>query len=71
MRALQEQAERRPDTEWIAMSSGERLTFKQAAEDASRVAGHLSRLGVQPGDKVAVLLPTSLEFIRVWLGISR
>ena len=71
VKALYEQAARRPDVEWITMASGKRLTFGQAAEDAARVAGHLSSLGVQPGDKVAILLPTSLDFVRVWLGLSR
>lgn len=34
-------------------------------------AGFFAGLGVKPGDMVAVLLPNSLDFVRVWLGLGR
>ncbi len=71
VKALFEQAERRPGSEWLSLASGERCTFREAATDAERIAGHLSDLGLRAGDRLAVLLPTSLDFVRIWLGISR
>ena len=36
-----------------------------------RVSGYLNRLGIRRGDCVAVLMSSSLDFVRVWLGITR
>jgi crotonobetaine/carnitine-CoA ligase len=68
---LAEQSRTRPDSCWIETTDGETLTFGQAEADAARVAGFLAGLGVKPGDMVAVLLPNSLDFVRVWLGLGR
>ena len=47
------------------------LSYLAAARDARRVAAALARLGVGRGDAVAVLLPSGLDFVRVWLGLGR
>ncbi len=47
------------------------LSYAAAARDARRVASRLASLGVGRGDAVAVLLPSGLDFVRVWLGLGR
>ncbi len=67
---LAEQAARRPDLEWITTTDGERLSFSAAHADARRVAGFLAAQGVEPGDRVAVLLPNGVDFARAWMGLG-
>lgn len=68
---LAEQAARRPDAAWIATTGGEVMRFGQALDDVERVAAWFASIGVQPGEHVAVMLPNSLDFVRVWLGLGR
>jgi crotonobetaine/carnitine-CoA ligase len=56
---------------FVAMTDGDSLTYAQAEADANRVAGFLAGLGIQPGDMVAVMLPNTLDYVRVWLGLGR
>ena len=53
------------------MAEGGTLTFGQADADVSRMAGFLAGVGVKRGQMVAVFLPSSLDFVRVWLGLGR
>ncbi len=68
-------ASERPDRTAIRSmkESGETrsLTFGEAAEQAARLAGALSRLGVRRGDAVAVFLPMSEEAILSFLAVAR
>jgi carnitine-CoA ligase len=68
---LAEQAQRRPDEIWIQSTDGPTLTFGDAWRDAERVAGHLATLGIQPGDRVIVMLPNGIDLVQAWLGIGR
>ena len=47
----------------VAHGSGaaSRYTFGELAERSSRLAGGLARMGVRPGDRVAIIAPQSLE----------
>ncbi len=65
------QAKARGDKVYVTMTSGETLTYGAAAADAARVAGFLAGLGVMPGDTVAVMMPSGLDYLRIWLGIGR
>jgi crotonobetaine/carnitine-CoA ligase len=65
------QARRRPDALYIETTEGDRLTYGGADADSHRVAGALFALGVRPGDRVAVMLPNTLDFVRIWLGVGR
>ena len=66
------QARTRPDDPFIVWAvTGETLTYAQAANDADRVAGMFAAMGVVSDDTVAVMLPNSLDFVRVWLGLMR
>jgi 2-furoate---CoA ligase len=71
-RTLQYAAERRPDAEAVVDGS-ERLTYAALHERAARVAGGLAGLGVEAGDRVAVLLKNRVETVALywacqWLG---
>lgn len=47
-----------------------RLTFGELEARALRVAGGLARRGLVPGDRVLIMLPTGLEFIETFFGVS-
>ncbi len=68
--ALAEHAAQQPNALWVTTTEGETLTFGQAAGDAARIAGWLEALGVERGDAVAVMMGSTLDFIRVWLGLQ-
>ncbi len=67
---LEAQAQERPDKVFVAAVDGERLTYAAAWDQAARVAAWLAEFGVRPGSPVAVLLPNSLDFVRIWLGTA-
>jgi fatty-acyl-CoA synthase len=46
-----------------------RVTYGRLRDDAARVAGGLLERGVVPGDTVALMLPTGLDFLRTFFGI--
>ena len=70
-RVLLHQARTRPEAIFVEMVDGGSLTFAAAETEAAWVAGYFVDLGVRPGDRVAVLLQSSLDLIRVWLGLGR
>jgi long-chain acyl-CoA synthetase len=47
------------------------LTYRQLEEVTARLAVHLQASGVEPGDRVAVLLPNSVEWVVSCLAIVR
>jgi long-chain acyl-CoA synthetase len=47
------------------------VTFRELDESSARVAALLSGEGVEPGDRVALMLPNVLEFASVYYGILR
>jgi long-chain acyl-CoA synthetase len=51
------------------ISAGERIDYATLWEQARRYAAMLRRLGVQPGDRVAVLLLNVPDFPRAYYGI--
>lgn len=46
-----------------------RLTLPELVEAAGRVAGGLRRLGVSPGDRVGIMLPTEVGFVTTFFGV--
>jgi benzoate-CoA ligase len=53
-----------------ALLCGEQaLTYAELAADVGRAANALRALGVQPGDRVLLLLRDTPEFAAVWLGV--
>ena len=54
----------------IATVSGSvRLTYAETWSRCRRLAGALTRLGVQPGDRVAILALNSHQYLEVYLGV--
>ncbi|TWT98461.1 AMP-binding protein [Stieleria varia] len=67
---LQHAAEQLPDR--VAVQYGEtQFTFRDLNADSIRCAAMLQRLGVRPGDRVAILLPNVPEFAIAANGIWR
>src|SRR5262244_3933526 len=54
----------------VAMvSGGVRLTYAEMWSRCRRLAGALSRLDVQPGDRVAILASNSHQYLEVYLAV--
>ncbi|MCB1911022.1 MAG: AMP-binding protein [Rhodocyclaceae bacterium] len=71
--ALDWHAARHPDrihvTFYRSEDETETLSYRQLADAAARVAGALARAGVQPGNAVALMLPTGLDFLCGFYGV--
>jgi long-chain acyl-CoA synthetase len=67
---LEQSSAREPD-KLAVMLDEEQLTYADLDAAANRVAGALVQLGVQPGDKVALLLPNIPEFPICYYGILK
>ena len=66
---LSESARRFPDR--VAVRSGdERITYRDLWDQARRYAGALRDAGVSAGDRVAILLPNTPDFPRVYFAIQ-
>ena len=68
---IEEQAKSLGDRVAVTMTTGERLTYRELRDDAARVAGMLAAAGAAAGDRIAVMLPSGLDFLRAWAGIGR
>lgn len=67
--ALVARAEERPDA--LAFACGvERLTNRRLLEEASRIAAALARRGLEPRDRVALVLPAGLDFVRGFAALA-
>lgn len=65
------QARERGPATFIETIDGEALSFAEAEAQGERMATFLAAEGVGSGDKVVVMLPNGLDFVRVWLGLGR
>ena len=69
---LARRAARNPGKEAVVdTTTGERLTYKQLDERANQTGHALDALGVRPGDRVALLLSNSSEFIECFYGSAK
>jgi long-chain acyl-CoA synthetase len=69
---LSELAARQPDKPAVIMADGSRaVTFAELDQHSCRVSRLLARLGVGPGDHVAVLMANRLEYFGVAWGAQR
>jgi crotonobetaine/carnitine-CoA ligase len=68
--ALRSAAHRWPDRIAWTFDPGDRFTFADVARLTSGYAAALRDHGVQPGDRVAVLLANEPEFPLTWLALS-
>lgn len=63
-------AARQPEA--VALWCGQRrITYARLVEDVDKLAAWLSSLGLVPGDRLAVLLPNSIELVTVILAACR
>lgn len=53
----------------LAVVDGEPISHAELAARAARVAGGLKALGIERGDRVAVMMSTRAEFLYAWFGI--
>jgi len=53
----------------LAVVDGRTVTYAELVEHACRATGGLQGLGVQRGDRVAVMMSTRAEFLFAWFGI--
>ncbi|MDB5716021.1 MAG: hypothetical protein JWO15_3418 [Sphingomonadales bacterium] len=68
---IEEQASLLGDNVFVSTGGGESLSYRQLRDDAAQVASMLAGLGLSPGDRAAIMLPSGLDFIRAWAGIGR
>lgn len=47
------------------------VTYRELEQHTARLAGHLVRLGVERGDRVAIHLGNRVELVEAWLGVLR
>jgi crotonobetaine/carnitine-CoA ligase len=70
--AVRRAAARWPDRPaWTFPAGGERLSFADVAVRSARIAGGLAARGVEPGDRVGVMLDNSASFPLVWFALAR
>jgi len=67
---LSEQAQRRPD-KTLLFDSTQSYTYADLRDQGLRLAVGLRRLGVQPGDRVAVQIPNWAEFGLLTVALNR
>jgi len=67
---LAQSARRYPDKVAL-ICDGQRLTYKQVEERCNEIAHGLADQGIQPGDRVAVWLPNSVESVLAIFGILK
>jgi len=67
---LEQSAKRYGDKTAIAMGDS-RLSYAQLDEASNRVANALKGMGVSKGDRVAMLLPNSPEFVAIYFGVVK
>lgn len=68
--ALGETAQRRPQ-QTALVAGDKRLSYAELAAMVERVAAGLAQLGVQPGDRVALVLPNCPQFVMSYLAAVR
>lgn len=66
---LDEAVSRNPDAVFVEIS-GATLTYRQFQEGARKTASLYLSLGVQPGDRVCLVLPNCPEILFSWFGLS-
>ena len=59
-----------PDRPAIA-DTGSEITYRALNEQANRVATALIKLGIRPGDRVAVCAPNSAQWVIFYLGVLK
>jgi fatty-acyl-CoA synthase len=69
-RALDLRAGSDPDRVFL-FTGGDRITYGDVASGSRDLAAALSNLGVEPGDRVAIILPGCAEFVQSIFALAR
>ena len=67
---LSRQAAEHPNSPALQWQTEEPFSYKGLYEHCLRLAGGLRVLGVQPGDRVLIIVPNSMEIVLAWFGIN-
>jgi len=67
---LADVANRQGDSPWVTDDTGRSLNFRQANDSALKAAGFFQALGVGRGERVAMFLSNSIDFVEAWLGLG-
>jgi len=67
---LEEQAATNGGRPFASFVGGGGLTYRELRDEAAKVAGLLAELGLTPGDRAAIMLPSNADFLRAWAGIG-
>ena len=59
------------DKVYIRDVGGETITYAELHRTANRLAHGLAALGVDHQEPVLTLLPSNLDFVRIWVGLAR
>ncbi len=70
-RVLTEQAEKLGDKPFLQFGAKKPLSFRETNALANKAANSLIRSGIKKGDKVAVLMPNSDDYVIAWFGILK
>jgi long-chain acyl-CoA synthetase len=65
---LRESVDRDPHAEALVEIRGDRISYQQLWDQAARVAGGLRERGISPGDRVAIRLGNSIDWVRALFG---
>jgi acyl-CoA synthetase (AMP-forming)/AMP-acid ligase II len=65
---LSESVRADPGAEALVQVGGERISYTQLWDRAARVSGGLHEAGISPGDRVAIRLPNSIEWVVAFFG---
>lgn len=68
---LARQAAARGSAPFLQVQDDPPVSYAEADRMANRLARGVLDLGVQPGDRVGVMLPNGLEILYAWFGLSR
>ena len=68
---LGDKAEKVPSKPYLQFQDGPEITFLEVEKLTNRIANGLTALGICKGDKVALMLPNSLEAIYLWFGCNK
>ena len=68
---IRHQAETRGDDAFLQFETKAPVSYAEVDSISNRIANGLIALGVRKGDKVATLLPNSIQSVCLWFGISK
>jgi long-chain acyl-CoA synthetase len=57
-----------PQAEALVELGGDRISYRQLWDRAARVAGGLRDHGIRPGDRIAIRLPNSIDWMLAFFG---